>query len=143
MVTKPQARTRRTLEQLKFDQSFVRDIFIEPNDLSIVRAIVTLGHSLVLAAIAEEVETQEEWSFLQDCGCAALQGYLFAKPIPVDTTHRLNLKLLLWHQAGPVESGALLCRGAPRQRGCRPAATPLFVSEYGIKPRPPSVRNAS
>lgn len=71
------------LDQLKIDQSFVRDVLADSNDAAIAKTIVALGQSLGLAVIAEGVETQEQRNFLLESGCSNYQGYLFSKPLPV------------------------------------------------------------
>ncbi len=70
------------LDQLKIDQSFVRDVLTDPNDAAIVRTIITLGASLGFAVIAEGVETEAQRDFLFLHGCRAFQGYLYSRPVP-------------------------------------------------------------
>ena len=70
------------LDVLKIDQSFVRHLCTDKDDLAIVRAIISLAHSLGLSLIAEGVETLEQEALLRDMGCQEIQGYLHAKPMP-------------------------------------------------------------
>ncbi|AYC35007.1 EAL domain-containing protein [Pseudomonas cavernae] len=72
------------LDQLKIDQSFIRDVLIDPNDAAIACAIVSLGQILGLAVIAEGVETEAQRTFLVNHGCQAYQGYLFSPPLPAE-----------------------------------------------------------
>ena len=83
---------RLPLDQLKIDQSFVRDVLNDPNDAAIARTIVSLGQSLGLDVIAEGVETAEQRDFLADSGCHAYQGYYFSRPLPLDAFDAYALK---------------------------------------------------
>jgi diguanylate cyclase (GGDEF)-like protein/PAS domain S-box-containing protein len=71
------------LDQLKIDQSFVRDITFDSSDRAIVGTIIAMAHGLDLNVIAEGVETEEQRLLLLSKGCAHFQGYLFSKPVPV------------------------------------------------------------
>ena len=72
------------LDQLKIDQSFVRDILIDSSDQAIVRTIIAMAQTLNLAIIAEGVETEEQRLLLMGQGCTHYQGYLFGKPVPIE-----------------------------------------------------------
>ena len=72
---------RLPLDQLKIDQSFVRDVLTDANDAVIARTIIALGQSLGLAVIAEGVEQEAQRAFLAHNGCSYFQGYLFSRPL--------------------------------------------------------------
>ena len=74
---------RLPLDQLKIDQSFVRDVLTDPNDAAIARTVVALGTSLGLRVIAEGVETEAQREFLERHHCHAWQGYLLSPPVAV------------------------------------------------------------
>jgi EAL domain-containing protein (putative c-di-GMP-specific phosphodiesterase class I) len=75
---------RLPLDQLKIDQSFVRDLLTDPKEAAIAKTIVALGHSLGLTVIAEGVETAAQRQVLQQLGCHSFQGYFFGRPAPAD-----------------------------------------------------------
>jgi diguanylate cyclase (GGDEF)-like protein/PAS domain S-box-containing protein len=77
------------IDVLKIDQSFVRDITSDSDDAAIVRAIITMAHSLGIETVAEGVELHEQLAFLAANGSDAMQGYYFSKPLPAETTGRL------------------------------------------------------
>ena len=72
------------MDQIKIDQSFVKDLSTSSQDRSIVRTIIAMAQSLNLEVIAEGVETEEQRSLLNNKGCHNFQGYLFGKPVPVE-----------------------------------------------------------
>lgn len=71
--------------KMKIDQSFVRAATDDPEGLALLRAIVGLGHTLSLEITAEGIETTEQCAALRSVDCTYGQGYLFAKPLPLDT----------------------------------------------------------
>jgi len=80
------------LDQLKIDQSFVRNIGVKPTDAVIVQTIIGMAKNLEMNVIAEGVETEQQRNFLEQNSCIHYQGYLFGKPVPLNEFEAL-LKL--------------------------------------------------
>jgi diguanylate cyclase (GGDEF)-like protein len=76
--------SRLPLDQIKIDQSFVRNIGLQTADEVIVQTIIGMARNLGLNVIAEGVETEEQLAFLRHHGCATFQGYLFGRPEPLN-----------------------------------------------------------
>ncbi len=77
------------IDKLKIDRVFIDEIVSRPEDASIVRAIVSLAHSLHLKVVAEGVETPAQLDFLKLTGCDEYQGYHFSRPLPAADFERL------------------------------------------------------
>ena len=82
---------RLPLDQLKIDQSFVRDLLTDPNSVAIAKTIIVLSQAMSLSVIAEGVETEMQRVLLDSLGCHAFQGYLFSRPLPIERLDRLLL----------------------------------------------------
>jgi EAL domain-containing protein (putative c-di-GMP-specific phosphodiesterase class I) len=80
---------RLPLNQIKIDQSFVRDISIDNSDAIMVKVIIDMAKSFDMNVIAEGVETDAQLTFLKENGCPAYQGYLFSKPVPIEQFEEL------------------------------------------------------
>ncbi len=70
------------IDRVKIDRSFVREISTNPNDRALIDSIIAMVHTLGMEVVAEGVESLEQAEILRACGCDALQGYLFARPVP-------------------------------------------------------------
>jgi diguanylate cyclase (GGDEF)-like protein/PAS domain S-box-containing protein len=81
--------TRLPLDQLKIDQSFVRNIGVQSSDAVIVQTIIGMTHNLGMTVIAEGVETEDQRNFLEQNGCLNYQGYLFGRPVPLHEFEKL------------------------------------------------------
>mgnify|MGYP003668439831 FL=1 len=70
------------LDEIKIDQTYVRDITVNPNDAAIVATIMSIGKHFGLRAVAEGVETEAQAEYLRSIGCDCHQGYLYSRPLP-------------------------------------------------------------
>jgi EAL domain-containing protein (putative c-di-GMP-specific phosphodiesterase class I) len=77
------------IDKLKIDRVFIHELASRPADANIVRAIVSLAHSLNLEVVAEGVETPAQLDFLEAAGCDEYQGYHYSPPLPADQFRRL------------------------------------------------------
>ncbi len=75
---------RYPLTTLKIDRSFVQDLASRPNDVAIIRALVSMSSDMGLGTIAEGIETPEQAALIKKLGCTVAQGYLYAKPMPAN-----------------------------------------------------------
>jgi diguanylate cyclase (GGDEF)-like protein len=88
------------VHELKIDKSFVMDMMANPAHEAIVRSIVDLGHNLKLSVVGEGVETEDVFTTLREAGCDLAQGFLLARPMPVE-----QLRVWLSKAAHPARSG--------------------------------------
>jgi len=72
------------IDVVKIDRAFIRDITLNSDDASIVKAILALAEALNLKVIAEGLETQAQYDYLKELGCNEGQGYIYARPMPLD-----------------------------------------------------------
>lgn len=98
------------VQTLKIDRSFVRDLPEDEKDASIVTTIVQLSQNFKMHSIAEGIETQEQWIYLRDLGCALGQGYYFCRP--VSAAEITDMCLQKKHWATPQKPELLLSEKA-------------------------------
>ena len=75
---------RLPIDELKIDQSFIRDMDTDEHHQVLIRTIMSLGHTLSLHIVAEGVETEQQFLRLHSLGCDLFQGFYFARPTPLD-----------------------------------------------------------
>jgi len=74
---------------LKIDKYFVDDMLVDNQAMSLISSMIEMGHKLGYGIIAEGVEKPEQLNILRNLGCEKVQGYLFSKPVNVDTISKL------------------------------------------------------
>ena len=73
------------IDNLKIDRAFIKDLPENPEDATITRAIINMGHNLGFRVIAEGIENEAQWQFLKEEGCDEIQGYWVGRPMPANT----------------------------------------------------------
>lgn len=101
------------LDELKVDQSFVRDLATDRGNTALVQSAVDLGHSLGLVVVAEGVEDATVLDSLRRLGCDIAQGYQFARPLPPD-------EFVGWYQSSRVGAAQRLQNLPHTQSRSRP-----------------------
>lgn len=81
------------IDELKIDQSFVRDITYDTSDYDIIQTISAVANSFKFGLIAEGVETKEQYQMLLELGCSRFQGYFFSKPITATSLEEMVLRV--------------------------------------------------
>jgi EAL domain-containing protein (putative c-di-GMP-specific phosphodiesterase class I) len=77
------------IDRVKLDRSFVRDVVANPEDAAIVRAVISMAHTLRLVVVAEGVENEDQLAFLRQHRCDEMQGYLFSPPVAPEDFRQL------------------------------------------------------
>ena len=80
------------INTIKIDQSFIKDLTVDPNAEAIVRAIIAMAHNLQIKVLAEGVETEEQLAFLRSHYCEEVQGFLFSPPVPAAEFEKLLIE---------------------------------------------------
>jgi EAL domain-containing protein (putative c-di-GMP-specific phosphodiesterase class I) len=80
------------IDYLKIDQTFVRNLKPQSNDMALCEAIIVMAHKLGIKVIAEGIETEEQCALLKEAGCDFGQGYLFSKPVIAGSFDALFIK---------------------------------------------------
>jgi len=75
---------RLPVDQIKIDQTFIRDILLDQDDASIVESIIAMAEKMGLELIAEGVEQQGQVDFLKTNGCHYFQGFFYSRPTSID-----------------------------------------------------------
>jgi EAL domain-containing protein (putative c-di-GMP-specific phosphodiesterase class I) len=89
---------------IKIDQSFVRDMEVDPGDEAIIRAVINLGRSLGIAVVAEGIEAAAQAEHLLRLGCDFGQGFLFSKAVPAS---RVSAMVQRFAETAPVAPQSL------------------------------------
>jgi predicted signal transduction protein with EAL and GGDEF domain len=80
------------IQTIKIDRSFVGTLGQKPESETIVRAIVTMSHSMGLDVVAEGIETRDHRLYLEEMNCDYGQGFLFSRPVPVNEADILLIR---------------------------------------------------